>query len=96
MGNLVIIVNHTKKMYICPVMKFRELLLNHYGDYLICLLQKSDIEFADLWWKWNNDAIEIVSDAQRVYFDNCREKYRDMTKEVEDLFKDQIEKDKRK
>lgn len=90
MGELCLIVNHTKRLYICPIMKFRELLLNHYGDYLIHLLQEIDIPLKDSWWAWSGNDIEVVSERHMKKYETILTNYKDITKEVVKLYEDAI------
>jgi hypothetical protein len=89
MGHLCIIVNHTKKLMLCPIMKHREMVLNHYGDYLILMLTEQDRLLKDSWYNWSMDMIEIVCDNHMSYYEKCH-KYKDITKDVEKLFADSI------
>lgn len=90
MGELCIIVNHSKRMYLHPIMKFRELLLNHYGDYLIHLLEKTDIPLKDMWYSWSGNDIEVVSERDMKKYESILTDYKDMTKQVENLFEDAV------
>lgn len=90
MGYLCIIVNHDKKLRIDPICKFRELVINHYGDYLILMLTKMDFPLKDYEFNWSNDRIEIVCQSDMSRWEQLMNDYKDITKEMKDLFADSV------
>lgn len=86
MGNLYIIVNHTKKEYIDPISKFRELLFGTWSAVLLMLLQTGYNQ-----GKWSKDSIELVGDENMKYYEKILNEYKDVTKEMDYYLHDVIE-----
>lgn len=76
MGELVYIVNHTKKQYINKTNKWREWTLNPKS--LLPL-------FYALNYQWSGDQIAVV--GEYVMYNQCK-KYKDVTKELDVLVRD--------
>ena len=88
MGDLCYIANHTKKIRIGQG-KFRELLLDNYGDVLMHLIYKPYASDDLITSGWIGDDIEIVSQANMPKWEKYME-YPDKTIYYKGLYEDSI------
>jgi len=79
MGHLCYIVNHSKKIKLDPTAKFRELLLAHWGDIVLHLINDD----------WKYDRLEVICQSDMERWEQYHN-YEDKTKEILSLYEDSI------